>query len=773
MSGTEFFSYIGATPLGRSRARRGRYARSAFGHLNNQLAATDGAGQKGNMMGTMIAGNARPVVDFAKPLTAESCIALIDDIRRLRDDYFFDGVQLRLSSPGGEVTALEYYETAARGLRKEGFAIDTHAVTRVSSAAAIMLSMGDRRTAHPKAGLLYHTGRVAGVDGALTARAAASIADALGNVDGEIIGLLADRAARSPCPAGDTPRERFSVADWQAIVRLAPGTAKRPHTVLLRFRKRVAEAFDGGQEKLRDLYAEFCALDAPVSPYLAVELGLIDQVGDGEPEAAAQTDDPGLAIPQWEPLYPKGQVPRYALTRHTLILGESGSGKTVSGVLPVLSAIVQDASPVSSCLVVDPKFELYPAIKRMAGPGVQVRLLRPGVDSLDLMAGPRSVSDDIAAGRWMTAARKMLARASGFAPSGACVLAGKAASSPTLAFWEEEGAAYAQAALALSLLITQRGVWSGLMDTIPENSLYWHQLAAFGRRVGLIGSSREAPPINALAVAKCALDDLFDDEGAAQTFLDLASDEDEGSEVSDLRREIRHKDKTRACDRQYAGVLTEARRCFQAFSQGAPAKSLLFGAEGGRASVDFSAAVDAEDGRIYVLQPENSGEDALFAKAVKGAFFEAVLNSPARRERGADMPLVLYVADEFHRFVTSDSDHGEQSFFDRARSFGCGAVVATQGVSGLIHSLNIAREPSVGTAVKMLLTNTGSKLFFRTTEHETRGLLDSIGPGAGPNRVTTLRPPSTLRPGECYASLPDGRFERRQLKQLDLSGVAR
>ena len=390
------------------------------------------------------------------------------------------------------------------------------------------------------------------------------------------------------------------------------------------------------------------------------------------------------------------------------------------------------------------------------------------------MAGPRSVAADVAAGRWLSASRKMLARSSGFAHTGARMLAGKGPSTPELGFWEDEGAAYAQAALALSLLITQRGVLSGLMDTIPENSLYWHQLAAFGRRVGLIGSSKEAPPINALAVAKCALDDLFHDEGTAQTFLDLACDKDESGEESDLRREIRHMDKTRAADRQYAGVLSEARRCFQAFSQGAPARSLLFGVEGATPTVDFCAAVDAEGGpTIFVLQPEDNGGDTMIAKAIKGAFFEAVLSSPARRERGADMPLVFYVADEFHRFITSDETHGEQSFFDRARSYGAGCVVATQAVSSVVHSLSVAREPAVGTAVKLLLVNTGTKMIFRSTEADVRNLLDSISPGTGPNRVTTLRPPSSLRPGECYASLPDGRFERRQLKPLDLLRAAR
>ena len=68
-----------------------------------------------------------------------------------------------------------------------------------------------------------------------------------------------------------------------------------------------------------------------MSPYLALELGLIDQVGDGLPETqdqCAATDGGGLTIPEWAPIYSDGRVPRAALTRHSLILGETGSGKT-------------------------------------------------------------------------------------------------------------------------------------------------------------------------------------------------------------------------------------------------------------------------------------------------------------------------------------------------------------------------------------------------------------------------------------------------------------
>ena len=131
------------------------------------------------------------------------------------------------------------------------------------------------------------------------------------------------------------------------------------------------------------------------------------------------------------------------------------------------------------------------------------------------------------------------------------------------------------------------------------------------------------------------------------------------------------------------------------------------------------------------------------------------------------MPLALYVADEFHRFITSDISHGKQSFLDTCRSCGTACVLATQSTASIRHALALAREPSPDTAIKVLLTNSAIRLVFRSTEEGVRKLVDGLCPGDGPHRLTAIRPPTTLRPGECYASLADGRFERRQLQQFE------
>ena len=136
-------------------------------------------------------------------------------------------------------------------------------------------------------------------------------------------------------------------------------------------------------------------------------------------------------------------------------------------------------------------------------------------------------------------------------------------------------------------------------------------------------------------------------------------------------------------DNQYPGVLTFAQQCFWDFSDPVPAWTLRFSVEpgdrrdGAAGGFDFAAAVDDEERRtVFLVQPRLGGGKDLIAKALKAAFFKAVLNSPERVRRGGEMPLVGYVADECHRFVTSDEVHGEQSFPDTCRSFGAKRAAA-------------------------------------------------------------------------------------------------
>ena len=727
------------------------------------------------------------VLSFCGELTDESGIALIDEIRTLRDRFFFDAVRLRITSPGGACTALRYFADSVRELRREGMVVSTHAVATVASAAAVMLSIGDVRTAHPRARLLYHNGRIPpGAGGAaITANGAETVAASLRDTDAEIVSLLASRAALGPPPAADAPEAAFAADDWRIVERLGPGKGRGRGEALRRLRKRVARAFKATSKKrLAALYADLCALDAPMSPQLALELGLIDAVGDGRPTGkgcAAAVGD-GLTVPEWEPLHPGGQVPRFALTRHTLILGETGSGKTASGVLPVVGAIMRPDSPVSCSLVIDPKGEIAPVVERLAGPGCDVRLLRADAESIDVMGRRSSVAEDVAQGRWLSAAQAMLARAASLSDSPARVLAGKAASSGNHAFWENEGSRLARCVLAFTLMLSRGDRLQSLLSrSVPwDDGRLREGLAVFGEFAGLPGRDGQEPPVNALALAQRAFEEFFVPDGhealcATEVMDALASEPCAGTQFDEVRREAAHFARTAKAFNQYAGLMGEARCCFAAFADPAVSRSLLFGVEREAATVDFAPGIEADcaKGRrvVHVHQPAlRSDGETLVAKALKAAFFEAVLTSPARRERGSAMPLALYVADEFQRFVTSDASHGEQSFLDACRAFGAGCVLATQSQASIRHALATAGEPSPDTAIAILLANTATKLAFRSTERGVRDMVGALCPGDGPDRVVAVRPPTTLRPGECYASLPDGRFERRQLRQFEPTG---
>ena len=134
------------------------------------------------------------------------------------------------------------------------------------------------------------------------------------------------------------------------------------------------------------------------------------------------------------------------------------------------------------------------------------------------------------------------------------------------------------------------------------------------------------------------------------------------------------------------------------------------------------------------------------------------------------MPLVAYVSDEFHRFITSDPVHGEQSFLDTCRSFGAFCVLASQSLAALEHALashggNSTQNES---SIDILFTNTSNKLLFRTTDPKTGSRLNDLCPTRpGHPPVSQVRPLSTLAPGECYAVLSNGKFERRQLEPFE------
>ena len=467
--------------------------------------------------------------------------------------------------------------------------------------------------------------------------------------------------------------------------------------------------------------------------------------------------------------------------------------------LPVCAAMAQ-APPgrVGAALVIDPKREAGPVLEALA-PG-RVRHITASGTVLDLMASPAwSLEADLAAGRWLGAATRVLLRVHSLVPATpARVLVEHAAGNGNQEFFEREGVELLLMVLAFVLMLTDERApapESWLNEWAERDVVAWVR-ALVARARGEVGG-RGA---NVLALAAWALTGpltaLVPDDhtvtvpavagpaGRGWLFARAArraravwgDAPGEGRDVLD--RVVEYWEPMSRIDRQYAGVLATARTACSALADAALARRLYFGCEPGYAAareagevLDFARAVSREGGGPLVLyQPALHGPDELVARALKAAFFEAVLHDPDRARGCEDLPLVGYVADEFHRFVTSDRVHGEQSFLDTCRSFGAFCVLACQSVAGIEHAL--AAGAGSGTrneaAVSMLMTNTATKLVFRSTDPKTLQPLHEWCPHhPGLDAVTRVRPPTTLAPGECYALLPDGRFERRRLEPFE------
>ena len=739
---------------------------------------------------------------FVGELDWEASHELVSTIETVVDHYFYAEVELLVASPGGDTRALAYYLNAARNWSKKGVRFRTRVISTAASAGALMVSLGDERVAEPGAKLIYHHARACNAND-LTASAITELHSNLRRLDDVMIGILAARALAAPSNTSKVPftAER---SDREVLERLYAGL--KPGTANKRLKRRkLARAIgraveracrDGDAETMKAIYWRLFKTEAPISAKLARTLRLIDRIGSRTAEDIRIEGTPGLTIPEWRVLYPpKGEIPREVLTRHVLVLGETGSGKTASAILPVVAALARTPlERLGGALIIDPKLELGPALEKLA----PERLHRVAADRaiVNLMSGPRwSLEEDLEAGRWHSAALRILCRTASFVRSSpARVLMDHMSATDNDEFFCREGTSLAASVLAFVLIVTCPDAdpperW--LTDDV-EAYLWVEELLK--RAEGIAG---ERGP-NALALTAWALDGPLASATSDDGFVSVSSGsspregwlfariakaflahcgEDAGEARDVLRRVVEYFEPMARVRGQYAGVRATASIICADFAAPAIAHTLYFGCERGflaekQNGLDFNRLVASDaPGTLVLFQPARDGLDTLVAIALKASFFESVLDSPERARGGKDLPLVGYVADEFHRFITSDPLHGEQSFLDTCRSFGAFCVLASQSVASLEHALahggGTYRQDE--SAVEILWNNTASKLVFRSTDPKTASRVDDLCPHRpGLAGVVRVRPVCTLRIGECYAALADGRFERRQLEPFVL-----
>ena len=329
-----------------------------------------------------------------------------------------------------------------------------------------------------------------------------------------------------------------------------------------------------------------------------------------------------------------------------------------------------------------------------------------------------------------------------------------------------------------------------------------------GRIRSAISSESEVrKPLNVLAITSMICDEFFsivETYGETRNGRMVSSDEpdytplhalaDIVAERKEHQNELvakqirRYADMRKSARAQYSGVQSAATITWNEIASPKMNKTIYFGCEmqnpgnSTEAELDFldfakdiaknQQDIDIEPGTFYIYQPDRHGLDNLVAKACKILFFESVLDNEERARNGEGMPLAAYIADEFQRFITADRVHGEQSFLDVCRSFGAFTVIACQSIASLHYALAAIEgdDSKRKSAIDIICNNTATKMFFRTTDKDTADRLDTICPAmTGGDLVTKIRPLSTLAAGECYASFPDGRFERIQLEAFGSS----
>ena len=763
------------------------------------------------------------VVLFDDELTWPAATDLVDIVDLMTDGYFYRRVEIVIASSGGLTLAFDHYLAALQRWRAAGVWVTTRVVSRAQSAAALMLSISDERIAEPSARLFYHQAR-SFTSAPLTASATAELHDDLCRLESQHIDLLVDRAfAADPSLVADSDPCDRRVLELLGS-RVHSGGARRPRLACgaLKFLAHTVQRAVRTRDRalLCTVYRALFALELPISGRLARTLRLVDRVPappavadfasrppvasadplSGRPGSFSESvsGDGWLQIPQWRALFPPdGDVTRELLGRHVLALGQTGSGKSASVVLPVVRAIV--AAPpdrVSASLIIDPKHEIGPLLTQLAPERVQH--LRPAQAGLCLMSGPRwSLDADLAAGNWLGAATKIVLRAVSCVPtSPARVLMDHQQDTLNGEFFAREGTEFLLTVLALVLMLTQRDA------PPPEDWLAGDSAACLWVRALLdrANGGPDARGPNALALAAYALqgplieppkaqpesvfdhnrfdDNPFDDSPVAQAdwlFARIARGAQnvwgtgEGRDV--IERVLSYWTPMVTVRPQFVGVLSSARAACSDFAEPHVAHTLYFGCEPGfgdvdGAACDFANAVSPDaGGRVLVFQPSRDGLDTLVTKALKALFFEAVFNNSDRASGRPDLPLLGYVCDEAHRFVTSDP----VSFVDSCRSYGVFCVLACQSLASIEHALSHGggSEVSDRTAASILSNNMGSKFFFRSTDGRTAAHVEDLSPyRPGLSPITQLRPLSTLAPGECYAALADGRFERRQLEPV-------
>lgn len=504
-----------------------------------------------------------------------------------------------------------------------------------------------------------------------------------------------------------------------------------------------------------------------------------------------------FSMPEWEQIR-MGSITNDELFRHFLFLGETGSGKTTSGTKPLCRLAFSPSSPLaggpSAGLVVDPKGELgeYLATldKEKSDRFIRLRLKDRGVtfwqfenEAIDGRDGNSIVNDIFV-----------------FSESYQGQL-----NERRDAFWIESSRRLAASLVAIDLALYRhrnkrgaeniRDFWRrffGLIDRLNSADRRQFEESPLGDIVtALKNRSLASEAIDSLLLQPGEepkehpmgyqrgnyLSHIYQTVAASFLYgergIKLAGGEldgygfwsffcnfveaylQEGESPFDQRQTTYFRSLPDMSDSTYTSIVATLNCFLQEFtSEEFVGKISINPFEPPENQLSVLDAI--ENGKVVVYTPESQSSVAnCVGKVLKRTFFKALL-VPERLNNPHARPF-FYICDEFQRFITHDPESGEQSFLDRCRAYRVCCALATQSLAALHYVYPDLRGEH---AINVLVTNTGTKMFFRTTDPETAATLRWLIPEPtkpGRPHLISFRPPSTLLTGECYYALVNGR----------------
>ena len=477
-------------------------------------------------------------------------------------------------------------------------------------------------------------------------------------------------------------------------------------------------------------------------------------------------DDPAFTIEGWEGLDIKeGKVfEAMTMARHFLILGETGSGKTASGVMPLLRSILGYESlnaERAAILVIDPKFELRHVVNEVMGGRFEKEAIELDLDKdqyrIDIFEQYREETHQAG-----PSARDVVESVKSFSED----LYNEAKLTHD-AYWINTPLAMIRDVLEVLLYCHRKkgsDFWAEFTKLVLSNSK---------------GAEKDSPE-RAFAELIKKHDISYDPDDyfkPMKQFFDLLGSWswicwpafDATCKQLNVPPHIsaftnKFKDTSNQLNATLVGIAT--RYLADLTSPNLVRHVSLNPIEAPKNSLRIEDA--ANDGKVLIYYPgDNSFVSDAIGRLIKSKFFVATFT-----RKNKERP-IAYVCDEFQRFITGDPESGEQSFLDRCRAYRGICVLATQSIASIQKALYDAGEQIQGcvdACISIILNNTGTKLFFRNTDKDTQERLKQLIPintlANSGHHIMDARPISTLKVGECYFLLSDSKWGRAQISLM-------